>query len=140
MHIYIKKLARIVKAGHRITGHSRDQTRGAGWECLYFAVDDESRLAFSAMYSNERAVSSVDFLRRAIEWYLRFDIQVRGVLTDNGPCFYPCGSAEPYHAWHPPPSYPALSPANQRQGRALHPDCSPGMGLRAMTRKLRPAD
>jgi transposase InsO family protein len=88
LHIDIKKLARIVKAGHRITGDPRDETRGAGWEFLYVAVDDHSRLAFTAMYPNEKAVSSIDFLRRAIDWYQRFGIHVRGVLTDNGPCFY----------------------------------------------------
>jgi transposase InsO family protein len=88
LHIDIKKLARIVKAGHRITGDPRDETRGAGWEFLYVAVDDHSRLAYTAMYPNEKAVSSIDFLQRATAWFARFDIHVRGVLTDNGPCFY----------------------------------------------------
>jgi transposase InsO family protein len=88
LHIDIKKLARIVKAGHRITGDPRDETRGAGWEFLYVAIDDHSRLAYTAMYPNEKAVSSIDFLQRATAWFQSFDIQVRGVLTDNGPCFY----------------------------------------------------
>lgn len=88
LHIDIKKLARIVKAGHRITGDPRDETRGAGWEFLYVAVDDHSRLAYTAMYPNEKAASSIDFLQRATAWFARFDIHVRGVLTDNGPCFY----------------------------------------------------
>jgi transcriptional regulator with XRE-family HTH domain len=30
LHLDIKKLARIVKAGHRITGNPQDETRGAG--------------------------------------------------------------------------------------------------------------
>jgi hypothetical protein len=34
LHIDIKKFVRIVKAGHRITGNPRDETRGAGWEFL----------------------------------------------------------------------------------------------------------
>lgn len=88
LHIDIKKLARIVKAGHRITGDPRDETRGAGWEFLYVAVDDHSRLAYTAMYPNEKAVSSIDFLERATAWFQCFGLQVRGVLTDNGPCFY----------------------------------------------------
>ena len=88
LHIDIKKWARIVKAGHRITGYLRDETRGAGWEFLYVAVDDHSRLAYTAMYPNEKAVSSIDFLERATAWFQCFGIQVRGVLTDNGPCFY----------------------------------------------------
>jgi transposase len=32
LHIDIKKLARIHKPGHRITGNPQDVTRGAGWE------------------------------------------------------------------------------------------------------------
>ncbi len=34
LHLDIKKLARIVKPGHRITGDPKDETRGAGWEFL----------------------------------------------------------------------------------------------------------
>ena len=89
LHIDIKKLARIVKPGHRITGDPRDETRGAGWEFLYVAIDDHSRLAYTAMYPNEKAVCSIDFLQRATAWFARLGIHVRGVLTDNGPCFYP---------------------------------------------------
>lgn len=88
LHIDIKKLARIVKAGHRITGDPRDETRGAGWEFLYVAVDDHSRLAYTAMYPNEKAASSIHFLHAAAAWFARFGIRTRGVLTDNGPCFY----------------------------------------------------
>lgn len=33
------------------------------------------------------------------------------------------------HAWHQAPLHPALHPAHQRQGRALHADGAPGMGL-----------
>ena len=88
LHLDIKKLARIVKAGHRITGNPQDETRGAGWEFLYVAVDDHSRMAYTAMYPDEKAVSSIDFLDRATHWFRRFGIHTRQVLTDNGPCFY----------------------------------------------------
>jgi len=88
VHIDIKKLARIVKAGHRITGDPRDETRGAGWEFLYVAVDDHSRLAYTAMYPDEKAASSADFLHQATVFFRRFGIHTRRVLTDNGPCFY----------------------------------------------------
>ena len=88
LHLDIKKFARIVKAGHRITGNPRDETRGAGWEFLYVAVDDHSRIAFTALYPNEKAVSSAHFLRAATVYFRRFGIRVQRVLTDNGPCFY----------------------------------------------------
>lgn len=88
LHIDIKKLARIVKAGHRITGDPRDETRGAGWEYLFVAVDDHSRMAYTAMYPDEKAVSAIDFLDRATNWLRHFGVHTKRVLTDNGPCFY----------------------------------------------------
>src|SRR5215469_12282469 len=88
LHLDIKKFARIVKAGHRITGNPRDETRGAGWEFLYVAVDDHSRIAYTALYPNEKAVSSASFLAEAVAYFQRLGISVRRVLTDNGPCFY----------------------------------------------------
>src|SRR5208283_1629023 len=88
LHLDIKKLARIIKPGHGITGNPRDETRGAGWEFLYVAVDDHSRMAFTAMYPDEKAASSADFLRQAVAYFRRFGIRTRRVLTDNGPCFY----------------------------------------------------
>jgi transposase InsO family protein len=88
LHLDIKKLARIVKPGHRITGDPRDETRGAGWEYLFVAIDDHSRLAYTAMYPNEKAVSAIDFLDRATNWLRHFGVHTRRVLTDNGPCFY----------------------------------------------------
>jgi transposase InsO family protein len=87
LHIDIKKFARIVKPGHRITGNPRDETRGAGWEFLYVAIDDHSRMAFTAMYLDEKAVSAAHFLADAAAFFERLAIPIRRVLTDNGPCF-----------------------------------------------------
>jgi transposase len=88
LHIDIKKLARIVRPGHGITGNPRDETRGAGWEFLYVAVHDHSRMAFTAILPDEKAASSASFLRQAVDWFARFGIRTRRVMTDNGPCFY----------------------------------------------------
>lgn len=135
LHIDIKKLARIVKAGHRITGDPRDETRGAGWEFLYVAVDDHSRLAYTAMYPNEKAASSIDFLHAAAAWFARFGIRTRGVLTDNGPCFHRQFGGLP-GPQHPPPAHSPVSSANQWKSRALHPDRTPRMGLCTPLREL----
>jgi transposase InsO family protein len=88
LHVDIKKLARIVKPGHGITGNPRDETRGAGWEFLYVAVDDHSRIAFTAMMPDEKAASSASFLAQAVRYFAQLGINVRRVMTDNGPCFY----------------------------------------------------
>jgi len=87
LHVDIKKLARIAKPGHRITGNPQHETRGAGWEFLYVAVDDHSRLAYVAMMPDEKAISAAQFLTQAVEYFARHGIQVRRVMSDNGPCF-----------------------------------------------------
>jgi transposase InsO family protein len=87
LHIDIKKLARIHKPGHRITGNPQDETRGAGWEFLYVAVDDHSRTAYTAMMPDEKAASASLFLRQAAEYFARHKVSLRRVMTDNGPCF-----------------------------------------------------
>jgi transposase InsO family protein len=87
IHIDIKKLARIHKPGHRITGNPQDETRGAGWEFLYVAIDDHSRIAYVAMMPDEKAVSAASFLTQAVAYFARLGIKVRRVMTDNGPCF-----------------------------------------------------
>jgi transposase InsO family protein len=87
LHIDIKKLARIHKPGHRLTGNPQDETRGAGWEFLYVAVDDHSRIAYVAMMPDEKAVSASSFLHQAHAYFARHNIRLRGVMTDNGPCF-----------------------------------------------------
>ena len=88
LHIDIKKLARIVKPGHRLTGNPQDETHGAGWEFLYVAVDDHSRIAFTALLPDEKAASASKFLRQAVAYFARLGITVRRVMSDNGPCFY----------------------------------------------------
>ncbi len=88
LHLDTKKLARIAKPGHRLTGDPRDETRGAGWEILHVAIDDHSRIAFSQLYPDERALSTVAFLRAAVAYYARFGITIRRLLTDNAPCYY----------------------------------------------------
>jgi transposase InsO family protein len=88
LHLDTKKLARIAKPGHRLTGDPRDETRGAGWEMLHVAIDDHSRIAFSQFQPDERAASTVAFLRAAVAYYARLGIRIRRVLTDNAPCYY----------------------------------------------------
>ncbi|HPE37127.1 MAG TPA: IS481 family transposase [Spirochaetales bacterium] len=84
LHIDIKKLGRIEKLGHRMTGDRRDTTRGAGWEFVHVCVDDASRVAFARILPNERQESVVDFLRAAVRYYQEQGVPVRRVMTDNG--------------------------------------------------------
>ena len=87
VHIDIKKLGRIEGVGHRITGNPRDCSRGAGWEFLFVAVDDHSRVSFTDLYPDERKGSAMQFLENTIAYLRSLGVSVRGILTDNGSAF-----------------------------------------------------
>jgi transposase InsO family protein len=87
LHIDTKKLGRIVRPSHRVTGNRRDGVDGAGWETLFVAIDDHARIAFTAMHPDEKTPQAVQFLRDAVAYYARLGVTVRRVLTDNGSAF-----------------------------------------------------
>jgi transposase InsO family protein len=87
-HIDIKKLGRIERPGHRVTGTREGRVQGAGWEFLYVAVDDHSRVAFTQMYPDERKESAVSFLEAASAYYASLGTPVQRLITDNGPAFH----------------------------------------------------
>jgi len=87
IHIDTKKLGRIERTGHRITGNRRDTVGGAGWEFLFVAIDDHARLGFTDLYPNERQASAVQFLHNLVAYFQSLSIRVRRVLTDNGSAF-----------------------------------------------------
>ena len=85
LHLDIKKLGRIARPSHRVTGNRRDSVEGAGWEYVHVAIDDHSRIAFSAIYPDEKQASVLAFLHAALAYYARLGIKFKAVLTDNGP-------------------------------------------------------
>ena len=87
LHLDIKKLGRIVRPSHRVTGDRRDSVDGAGWEYVHVAIDDHSRIAFSAIYPDEKQDSVLAFLAAALAYYARLGIRFKAVLTDNGPAY-----------------------------------------------------
>jgi len=87
LHLDIKKLGRIVRPGHRITGDPRDHVGGAGWECVHVAIDDHSRVVFSQGHPDETAISAIAFLRIAVAYYASLGVTIRRLLTDNGSAY-----------------------------------------------------
>ena len=93
IHVDVKKLGRILRPGHRVTGNRRDRytdARGygvAGWEFVHVCVDDATRLAYVEVLADERAVTAVGFLCRAVEWFGSMGIAVERVMSDNGSCY-----------------------------------------------------
>ncbi len=61
---------------------------GIGGEFLHVAIDDHSRIAFTALYPDETEPVFAPLPRRRRRLLRRLGIAIRRVLTDNGPCFY----------------------------------------------------
>jgi len=87
LHIDTKKLARIVRLGHRVTGDPRDSVDGVGWEYLFVAVDDHARIGFTQMKLNERRGCAIAFLRASVTYFASLGVVIKRVLTDNGSAF-----------------------------------------------------
>lgn len=93
IHLDIKKLGKFNRVGHRITGdrtgqsNQRQNGTAPGWEYVHVCIDDHSRLSFTQIHSNEKAVSAVAHLKAAVAWYQRLGIRVERVMTDNGACY-----------------------------------------------------
>ena len=89
IHLDIKKLGRFEQIGHRITGDRTGQSnnRGVGWEFVHVCIDDNSRISFSQILPDEKAVSAIAFLKAALAYYKSLGVTVRRVMTDNGSCY-----------------------------------------------------
>ena len=68
IHLDIKRLGRFERIGHRITGDRTGQSnaRGVGWEYVHVCIDDASRIAFTDIFPDEKAVSAITFLKAAV--------------------------------------------------------------------------
>lgn len=94
VHVDVKKLGRISGgAGHRVTGNRRRQgssdhsARATGWEYVHVAIDDATRLVYVEVLDDEKAVTAVGFLRRAVAHFAAFGISVERLMTDNGSAY-----------------------------------------------------
>jgi transposase InsO family protein len=99
VHIDIKKLGRIQGgAGKRITGVRRNRDlrrrdldgvdrRITGWDYIHIAIDDYSRIAYAEVLGDEKAVTAIGFLGRAVEFFARYGVRVETVMTDNGSAY-----------------------------------------------------
>jgi transposase InsO family protein len=92
VHIDVKKLGKIARPGHRVTGQvsAAGQHRRAfhlGWEYVHVCVDDATRLVYVEVLDDEKAVTAIGFLRRAVAHFAAFGIRVERLMTDNGPAY-----------------------------------------------------
>jgi transposase len=96
VHVDVKKLGCVRGIGHRMSGSKASQRktriagrqRGiAGWEFVHIAIDDYSRLAYAEVLRDEKAVTAIGFLHRALAFYRRYGIQVERMISDNGSAY-----------------------------------------------------
>ncbi len=92
IHIDVKKLGRIARPGHRVIGRQSaggHHRRGYehGWEFVHIAIDDCTRLAYVEVLDDEKAITAIGFLRRAVAFFKRHGITVERLITDNGSAY-----------------------------------------------------
>jgi transposase InsO family protein len=74
LHMDTKKLGRIVRPSHRVTGDRRSFASGL-------------RAGFVQMRSDERKESVVDFLKATVAHYKALGVTVKRLLTDSGSAY-----------------------------------------------------
>jgi transposase InsO family protein len=93
VHIDVKKLGRIDRIGHRISGSRASSNarglwhngkRNVGWEYVHVCVDDATRLAYAEVLADEKGLTVAGFLRRTVAFYASHGIHIERVMTDNG--------------------------------------------------------
>jgi transposase InsO family protein len=84
LHLDTKKLGRITRLGHRITGDRRGTHGKAGWEFVHVAIDDASRVALASVANNETGDTATAFLQAAVLHFERRGVRIERVMTDNG--------------------------------------------------------
>src|SRR4051812_30390363 len=87
LHIDTKRLGRFDAVGHRITRKRSHGSAKQGFEFVFVATDDHTRLAYSEILADEHGESACAFLSKAVSWFGRMNIIVERVMTDNGSPF-----------------------------------------------------
>jgi transposase InsO family protein len=85
VHIDIKRLGRVPPGGgHRFLGESARNHLAGGHDYLHVAIDDATRVVYVAVRPDERAASTISFVREAIGYFDALGIRIERVMTDNG--------------------------------------------------------
>jgi len=84
LHLDIKGMTRFGQVSLRGDGRWRGKKQHPGFLALHVAVDDHSRLAFTRILPDQKAETTIGFLRAATDFFATHGIGVRALLTDNG--------------------------------------------------------
>jgi transposase InsO family protein len=100
VHIDVKKLGRIHGgAGKRWREQPRQhytstrtdkagvRRQTVGWEFVHVCIDDATRLAYVEVLDDEKALTAIGFLHRAVEHFASYGIRTERLITDNGSAY-----------------------------------------------------
>ncbi|MEX2268020.1 MAG: IS481 family transposase [Acidimicrobiia bacterium] len=128
VQVDIKKLGRIpAGGGWRVHGRGNDGHHGhsgVGYAFIHTAIDSYTRLAYSEVLPDEKAVTAIGFWQRARAWFAELGITVEVVQTDNGSCykahaFHDAVTATGAHHRRLPPRRPQWNGKVERFNRTL---------------------
>ena len=77
----------ITGSGQPAAATTRDDASALGWEYVHVCVDDATRLVYVEVLDDEKAVTAIGFLRRAVAHFAAFGIRVERLMTDNGSAY-----------------------------------------------------
>jgi len=103
IHVDVKKLGNIPDGGgwrfvgRQVGDRNRAATPGKaknkhynpkmGTAFVHTVIDDHSRLAYAEIHDDEKAVTAIAVLRRAVSWFAARGVTVQRVLSDNGSAY-----------------------------------------------------
>jgi transposase InsO family protein len=92
IHVDVKKIAGIPRGGGwRVHGRGFpgdfESARKTGYRYIHSALDDRTRLVYSEIHDDEKAVTAAAFWHRAVAWFAAHGVTCERVLTDNGSCY-----------------------------------------------------
>jgi transposase InsO family protein len=84
LHVDVKRLGRVPDGGgHRMLGAGVRHERGLGYDYLHVAIDDATRVVFVGVHPDERAATTVRFMRDAVAFFADHGVRIERVMTDN---------------------------------------------------------
>jgi transposase InsO family protein len=87
LHLDIKGMTRFGEVVVRGDGRLRGRREHPGLLALHVAIDDHSRVAFTRILADQKSETTIGFLREAVDFFARRNVQIRALLSDNGSCY-----------------------------------------------------
>lgn len=92
------------------TGRTPSRHPKIGTAFVHTVIDDYSRVAYAEVCADEKAITAIGVLRRAVAWFADQGVTVERVLSDNG-------SAYKSHAWRDTCTELGITPKKTRPYR-----------------------